>query len=112
MTVLDWARVRAVAHGAATPIAPRSVAFDHAAGGTLAEPLMALVPLPPVDLALIGGYAVRGEGPWRLVERGADRKLHPGEAAPVRAGMPLPPGAEAVMPYDQARRIADSLDGL
>jgi molybdopterin molybdotransferase len=112
MTVLDWAGVRAVAHRAATPIAPRSVAFDHAGGGTLAEPLVALVPLPPVDMAMIGGYAIRGEGPWRLVERSPDRKLYTGEAVPVRAGTPLPAGAEAVLPHDQARRIVDSLDGL
>ncbi|MFL6073561.1 MAG: hypothetical protein ACJ73S_09215 [Mycobacteriales bacterium] len=112
MMVLDWGKVRAVAYGAARPIAPCSVAFDHAAGGTLAEPLLALVPLPPVDLALIGGYAVRGEGPWRLVERSADRKLYTGEAVPVRAGTPLPPGAEAVLPHEEARRLVDSLDGL
>src|SRR5690349_7432668 len=111
MTVLDWARVRAVAHRAAIPLAPRSVAIDQAYAGTLAQPLVALVGLPPVDISLLGGYAVRGEGPWRLVERGSDRKLANGVAVPVAALTAVPAGTEAVLPHDRARRLADGIEG-
>lgn len=80
----------------------------EARGTTLAAELRAAVPLPPFDTSAMDGYAVAGPGPWRLVGRvlageGRSRALSTGEALEVATGAPVPSGAEAVLPYEQAK---------
>ncbi|HEX4251876.1 MAG TPA: molybdopterin molybdotransferase MoeA [Pseudonocardia sp.] len=107
---LEWDDARAAAHGVAAPVPPRAVPLAAALGGVLAEPVRALVAIPPVDCSAMDGYAVCGEAPWTVVgsalaggERAAP--LRPGTACEIATGAPVPAGTLAVLPYENSRRV-------
>jgi molybdopterin molybdotransferase len=113
MTSVGWNEARGLAHEAPLPMAPVSVPLSLADGLVLAKPLVALVPLPSFDCSAMDGYAVRGAAPWTLVGsvRAGQlqrRELRAGQACEVATGAPLPRGATAVLPYEQASQL-DSL---
>lgn len=94
----------------------RAVPLGEALGRVLAEDLVAPLDLQPFDNAQMDGFAVRaadtagngGRGRAALavvapVPAGhLPPPLGPGEAAPVMTGAPLPPGADAVVPVEEA----------
>ncbi|MEU6712403.1 molybdopterin-binding protein [Nonomuraea sp. NPDC046802] len=105
---MSWAAARALAAGAACSLKPVSTPLREALGCRLAAPLTALVPVPGVDVSAMDGYAVAGEGPWRVVGRvlagGAPHEaaLLGGETVEIATGAPVPAGAEAVLPWEHA----------
>ncbi|MCW3845413.1 hypothetical protein ONA70_35655, partial [Micromonospora yasonensis] len=68
-TPTGWAQARRLAHDLASALPAQAVPLAAAAGRTLAEPVRAAVPLPGFDNSAMDGYAVRGPGPWRVVDR-------------------------------------------
>lgn len=92
----------------AEPGAAIAVSLAEAIGLVLAEPVVADVDQPPFDRAGRDGYAVRAAeaGAGDLLRVVAARRspcdgdagIEAGEAARVRAGDPLPPGADSVVP--------------
>jgi molybdopterin molybdotransferase len=113
---LPWDAARELASRAAGPLPPVSVPLPAAGGAVLAEPLLALVALPPFDRCAMDGYAVCCEPPWTVVGRvlagePAAPTLRPGEACEVATGALLPGGATAVLPVEQARRRAGQVSG-
>ncbi|WP_062521551.1 molybdopterin molybdotransferase MoeA [Demequina silvatica] len=93
---------------ALAPIPPLTVLVGDAAGATLVEPLVAAAPLPAHDVAAFDGYALRvadlsaaGTLPVAhdvsFADRGPRHHLA-GTAARVASGMPVPTGADAVVP--------------
>ncbi len=98
---------------------PRRVALAEALNCELGEPVVADLDLPPFDKALMDGYAVRasdcqGEGPHILTigeeilaGRTPTRPLHPGEAAVIMTGAPLPLGADAVVMQERTELRED-----
>jgi molybdopterin molybdotransferase len=94
------------------------VPIERAAGRVLAEPVAALVDLPPFANSAMDGYALRAEdaldGPTRLpvvahIAAGApaDRPLAPGEAMAISTGAALPQGADSVIPLE----LVEDADG-
>lgn len=77
----------------------------------LADEVRSRIDLPPFDNSQMDGYAVRsgevrpGE-PLRVAARvvagHSPRALEPGWAAPIMTGAPLPEGADAVIPIEEA----------
>jgi molybdopterin molybdotransferase len=111
--VTSWSEARATA-AAWPPLRPVEVPVALAGGRELAAPLWSLVAVPPFDASAMDGYAVRGRGPWRVVDRVLAGSPPPaplvdGEAVEVATGACLPPGAEGVVPYEQAVRDDTSL---
>ncbi|NEA34932.1 molybdopterin molybdotransferase MoeA [Streptomyces sp. SID13031] len=113
---LPWDVARELAHAAATPLPPRRLPLADAVGCVLATPLVSPVAVPPVDRAAMDGYAVRGPGPWRVV--GAVRAgsplaapLQDAQAYTIVTGAAVPPGTTAVLPDEQATRLADEVAG-
>jgi molybdopterin molybdotransferase len=108
---LDEARARILDR--AEPLEPVEVSLVDALGLVLAEPATADVDLPPFDRAGTEGYAVRAAEaqPGSLLRvagvrwsrRAGEIAIEPGEAVRVEAGDPLPVGATAVLPLDDAR---------
>ncbi|MET1053624.1 MAG: gephyrin-like molybdotransferase Glp [Mycetocola sp.] len=77
----------------------------------LARDVFSLVDLPPFDNSQMDGYAVRSAEVLagdtlrvvgRIVAGHAPSPLEPGSAAPIMTGAPIPPGADAVIPIEQA----------
>lgn len=105
------------------PVAPReeAVSLTHALGRVLARDLVSSVAWPPFDTSAMDGYAVRAVDAAAATETGlaerpglvaagdaAPEPLSPGEAVRVMTGAPLPPGADAVVPVEEAAgRSAD-----
>ncbi|WP_434094190.1 molybdopterin molybdotransferase MoeA [Nonomuraea wenchangensis] len=115
---MSWEAARRVAAGSVQPLGAVPVPPADALGCRLAGPLRALVAVPGVDVSAMDGYAVAGDGPWRLVGRVlAGGEAHPGplalgEAVEIATGAPVPAGAEAVVPYERAVAGAGSVDGV
>ncbi|MFI6040752.1 NTP transferase domain-containing protein [Nocardia sp. NPDC051321] len=88
-------------------------------GAALATPLAAVAPLPRFDVSAMDGYAVAGEGPWRLRRdigfAGGQRPvgLLLGEAVRIATGAHVPDGTTGVL-RDEFVRVApdDSLHRL
>ncbi|MFC4065882.1 molybdopterin molybdotransferase MoeA [Actinoplanes subglobosus] len=116
-TTTGWHQARRQAREAAVPLPVVHLPLGRAAGATLAEPLVALSPLPAYDAAAMDGYAVAGPGPWRVTGRvlAGDPvlppSLSPGDAMEIGTGAVVPAGAEAVLPYEQAVRSGRTVTG-
>jgi molybdopterin biosynthesis enzyme/molybdopterin-guanine dinucleotide biosynthesis protein A len=82
-------------------------------GATLAAPLSAIGPLPRFDVSAMDGYAVAGDGPWRLRRdigfAGGQRPvgLLTGEAVRIATGAHVPDGTTHVVRDEFARVEAD-----
>lgn len=113
---LSWRDAYRVANRVATPLGPQRVQVADAAGLVLAEPVRAPGPAPAFDTAAMDGFAVAGEGPWRVVGRvlagrPGSEPLLAGCAVEVGTGAVVPSGATAVLPYEQSQRSGDRVSG-
>lgn len=92
------------------PLSPRAVAPGAALGSTLSEPLVAVEPLPPVDISAMDGYAVCGEAPWTIRAEVAyagtygHDGLAPGDALRIATGAQVPAGATSVIRDEHVSR--------
>jgi len=98
------------------PGEPRWEPLADALGGVLAEDLRARIAAPAYDAAAMDGYAVCGAGPWTVRGRVLAGQPHgivlsAGQAVEVATGARVPERTDAVLPYEQARRDADTLTG-
>ncbi|WP_426514109.1 molybdopterin molybdotransferase MoeA [Dactylosporangium sp. McL0621] len=111
-----WSDAHATAWGAAGPLAPALTAIRCAAGQILAAPIVAATPAPAFDAAAMDGYAVSGPPPWRVagqVRAGGPQfaRLFPGSAVEIATGARVPAGCEGVVPYEDCRRVGDTVAG-
>ena len=114
----DWRAARTSAHaaGAAAPPEPVRLDLSDVDGATLAEPVRARTPLPAFVTASVDGYAVRGEGPWRVSGRVLAGQvpvgLADGTAVEIATGAMVPPGADQIVRLEDATRSPDgTVDG-
>ncbi|MFI1915946.1 NTP transferase domain-containing protein [Nocardia sp. NPDC020380] len=95
-----------------TRIPARQLAVRAARGAALAEPMLAVAALPRFDVSAMDGYAVSGDGPWRLRRdigfAGGQRPvgLLDGEAVRIATGAHLPDGTGSVV-RDEWVRVGD-----
>ncbi len=100
---LDVARVMVLER--VRPLDPAERPLVRARGCRLAVDVRAPIPLPPFDNAAMDGYAVRlnpASGSARWVPRS--------DAWPISTGMPVPPGAHAVVPIERVHERRDRLE--
>jgi molybdopterin molybdotransferase len=113
---VPWHEARMRAHVVGSPLPASAVPLPEALGRVLAEPLVATRPLPGFDSAAMDGYAVRGNPPWMVQGRTLagdplPRPLAAGHAHEIATGALVPPGTDAVIPYENARRCGELLTG-
>ncbi len=99
------------------PLRAEPVALADAAGRVLAADVIAEVPVPGFDRAAMDGYALRGEetfgaSPYNPLElrvvglalpgHPPANAVKPGQAVRIMTGAPIPAGADAVLPAEQA----------
>ena len=101
-------------HTPPNPVEP--VALGEGRGRVLAKDVVSDTDWPLFETSAMDGYAVRSSDTARpesvLVERtktvaagdSPPEPIQPGEAVRVMTGAPLPPGTEAVIPVERARR--------
>lgn len=111
-TAVSWDEARRIAHaaGAAAPLTPVETDLASCDGRILAEDVTALVDLPPFDSSRVDGYAVRGPGPWTLVD--AALLEREGTAVRIATGGMLPGGTDAIVRAEEMEVGADGrIDG-
>ncbi|MDP0501525.1 MAG: molybdopterin molybdotransferase MoeA [Verrucomicrobiota bacterium JB022] len=93
-----------------------SVQLPDALGRWLANDIIADRDQPPYDRSMMDGYAVCGTGPrWQVVGRTwagqpvSEDPLDEGEAIEIMTGAPVPPDADAVVPYEWTQRDKQTL---
>lgn len=101
---MEWRDAREAVHQAALeamlPAVP--VALEDADGLVLAEPLTTLTDLPAFATSSVDGFAVRGDGPWRVAGRvlaghSADPLTQDGSAVEIATGAMVPRGTTAIL---------------
>lgn len=98
-TEVDWDEARAIIAAAAPTPTSEQVPLLAAAGSRAAVDLRAPRPLPHYDSSAMDGWAVRGQGPWRIGDT----------AAPIVTGALVPPGTAAVIPLEHATVVDGSV---
>jgi molybdopterin molybdotransferase len=98
--------------GLITPLDAETVAVDDAAGRILGEDIVARRTQPSHDLSAMDGFAIAGEGPWKLV--GESRagtpfsgSLSSAEAVQISTGAHCPPGTRSVLIAENAQVDGD-----
>lgn len=109
---LDEAQRRLIA--LARPLGAERVPAERCIGRYLAADVAALRTQPAADLSAMDGYAVAGDGPWRVIgESAAGRpftgRIGPGEALRISTGALMPAGGEAVLLQEEAERDGEGL---
>ncbi|HEY2957520.1 MAG TPA: gephyrin-like molybdotransferase Glp [Actinomycetota bacterium] len=115
--LVPFAEARAAVLDRVEPLPPRRVPLGEALGCVLAEDVRAAENLPPFANSSMDGFALRAAD---LAGAGSDRPaalslagevfagsgrlptVAPGTAVRIMTGGPLPPGADAVVPVEQA----------
>jgi molybdopterin molybdotransferase len=104
----------------ARPVGAERVPLEDASGRVLAEEIVAADAMPPFDYSAMDGYAIAssdlaGSGPFRLPVRGESAaggalpSLLPGSACRIFTGARLPPGADTIVPQEDAPRSGDEI---
>ncbi|MBF6383477.1 NTP transferase domain-containing protein [Nocardia farcinica] len=112
---LDLAQARAALRAELTALPVHRGLLRDARGAALAEPLTAAEALPRFDVSAMDGYAVAGDGPWRLRRdigfAGGQRPagLRPGEAVRIATGAHVPEGTDRVVRDEFAELSPDQL---
>lgn len=92
------------------------IALEEAVGRILAQPFVSPMDVPQSDTAMRDGYAVRScetigasnYNPLPFCLQDCHAALRPYSAALVTSGTPLPPGSDAVAPFDLALASAST----
>jgi len=113
---IGLARARAIVAEHVVSTEPEDVGLAEAVGRRLAEPVTARADHPPFTNSSMDGWALLASatpGHLRIIGESAagtpyDGHLGPDGAVAISTGAPLPDGADAVVPREQARQA----DGL
>ncbi|MFD6391972.1 NTP transferase domain-containing protein [Nocardia sp. NPDC060259] len=114
-TRLDLTEARARLTAELTPLVAYEANLSEVGGATLAAPITAAGALPRFDVSAMDGYAVCGDGPWRLRRdigfAGGARPvgLLPGEAIRIATGAHVPDGTTSVLRDEFAAITGDEL---
>lgn len=105
LTEPSWHDARRAAHASAERLPVVRVRLADAHGLVTAAPVTALVPLPPLPVSAMDGWAVAGHGPWTvmgelLAGRRWPHRLAAGEAVVIATGAAIPDGAEGVLRHE------------
>ena len=100
-------------------VSRQKIAVRDAVGQTLAEDQLSRLQLPPFDKSAMDGYAVlegdtrhKYDVPQETILAGSDRYslLRPGTAVKIMTGAPVPDGAGRVIPVENVRAAADTIE--
>lgn len=107
---VDWDYARAQASRAVSPLLHEQVPLTQAIDRRVAVDYFALCDLPPFTTSAMDGWAVSGEGPWRIVgdiKAGApyEKDLENGTALRIATGAVIPRGTFGVVRWEIAEEI-------
>lgn len=110
---VEWDLAVALSFESVVPKSTTQLPLAQAINMVLAQDISADIDLPPAHTAMMDGYAVFGQGPWRIVG-----ELHAGSFLPylesgcalkVSTGAHLPPHCSFVIPQEMATLFEDDV---
>lgn len=117
--MLSFREAREQILAAVKPLSTEQVALLDAAGRAIAEAVIAEQPLPAFDNSAMDGYAVRAvdclagaQLPVRgylPAGSGPGPEIEPGTAIRILTGAPVPPGADAVVPFEETEEMPEGI---
>lgn len=122
--LMPYEQARAVVIDAFGPLPPTSLPLAEGLGHRVADPVVAGRDVPGFANSAMDGYAIcsgdtvsASEASPALLEvvddvpagRPPSTRLAPGTAAKVMTGAPIPPGADAVVPWEQTEPVASAV---
>lgn len=115
MAELSWTDARQQARTAVCAAPHESISLAAGQNRTLADDVVARLPLPSFATAAMDGWVVRGGGPWRIVgtvDAGhpSAGPLHDGEAMRIATGAAVPTGDAHVIPWEVATVVEDRVE--
>lgn len=104
---VDWDHARRVAASLCQRLPSEDLPLAQAANRVLAQDCPALCDLPTFTTSSMDGWAVAGDGPWKIVgdvKAGApyEKNLEPGTAVRIATGAVIPHGTYGVVRWEVA----------
>ncbi|MDP1711080.1 MAG: molybdopterin molybdotransferase MoeA [Candidatus Nanopelagicaceae bacterium] len=114
---LSWDEAREKAALVASVLHSEKVALTQSLNRTLTRDCVALVDLPTYTTSSMDGWAVRGEGPWKIigdVKAGAlfPNELAEGTAVRIATGAVIPKGTFGVIRWERAESVDNYVSGV
>lgn len=113
--MIDWQEVswdfaRTTASGAVSPLLHELVPLTKSLDRRIADDYFALCDLSPYTTSAMDGWAVSGEGPWKIlgdVKAGSPygKTLNKGSALRIATGAVIPQGTFGVVRWENAKEI-------
>lgn len=112
----SWSSARAAAHLIGIRLDPELVGVDALDGRVLASDHHALCELPSFDSSAMDGWAVAGDGPWRVIGdvtagHPIAARLTPGTCVRIATGGVVPEGVTGVLRWEDASVADGVVDG-
>ena len=107
---LGWDYARTEASRAVSPLLHELVPLSEGLDRRIADDYSALCDLPPFTTSAMDGWAVAGEGPWKIIgdiKAGApyEKELENGSALRIATGAVIPRGTLGVVRWEIAEEI-------
>jgi molybdopterin molybdotransferase len=101
---ISWQDARTLAVRSVVPAGATHLGLSAAIGRVLAEDLVAQIDLPIAPTAMMDGWAVAGEGPWKIVGEitagQSQTAIAPNTAYAVNTGAHIPANTRFVLPLE------------
>ena len=103
----SWDQACALASQSFMPLHPQTVSLADAIDRYLSQDVLSLCDLPAFETSAMDGWAVSGDGPWKLIGEVATGKtsaevLHYGQCLAIATGGVIPAGTTSVIPWESA----------
>lgn len=121
--LVPYEEARAAVLDAFEPLASQRMRLAEALGLVLAETVVSDIDVPGFANSAMDGYAIRSDDTadapvaLRLVDdlpagSAPSIEIEPGTAATIMTGAPLPPGADAIVPWEDTEKLDGSVKVL
>ena len=113
----NWDLARIAARASVSRLPSEVVSLADGIDRTLAKDLLALVDLPSYETSAMDGYAVSGDGPWKIVgivKAGSPMTdfLESGTAVRIATGAVIPSGTFGVVRWELAEVTDETLNAV
>lgn len=109
----NWHQARQAAYDSAPQKSIEEIKLEFAIGCTLAQEVRTLHPLPPFNTCMMDGYAVKGDGPWKIVGQvlagQSKTEIENGQAIAIATGAPAPDSADFVIKHEDVEIVNENV---
>ena len=111
-----WDEALAIASQSFSHLESQTVSLSDAIDRFLAKDALSLCDLPAFETSSMDGWAVSGEGPWKLIGevttgKASTQIIHYGQSLAIATGGVIPQGTTSVIPWEKATEKDEEISG-